>query len=270
VASSTPTSRRVLALSETGGSATSSAATAASAASSVATAASEIRSEVIRRRCPDSNLDAAVIANDGAMDYDARIDGLQLAGNWAAVGCDAAMANSGALTIDITRDEHTQPPTGGGGALERPALPPLPPQQAPALSASTAASSAARVATTASQAPLHVLLGGQRPPSAQSRAGAGPIRPPRPEAPPDSPCGKYWTPDGAIDRPDNARLRAMHQDRRKGAPCPCPKQWSDHHHNWIKPRTHSRGDCLARLANDIFGGSRSSVAGKRPNTVIHL
>ena len=39
---------------------------------------------------------------------------------------------------------------------------------------------------------------------------------------------------------------------------------------WIKTRSHTRGDCLARLAYGTFGGSRSSSSGKRPSAVVRV
>ena len=74
-----------------------------------------------------------------------------------------------------------------------------------------------------------------------------------------SPEGMFWTKDGPIPRPTDEELA---RDINKQYPCPCPRIYRHLEKTWVKPRTHTRPDCLRRIAREYqnaHGGSRKKV-----------
>ena len=64
----------------------------------------------------------------------------------------------------------------------------------------------------------------------------------------------FWTKDGPIPRPSDDELAG---DISK-FPCPCPRIYRHLEKTWVKPRTHTRPDCLRRIAleyQNAHGGS---------------
>ena len=71
-----------------------------------------------------------------------------------------------------------------------------------------------------------------------------------------SPEGMFWTKDGPIPRPTDEELA---RDINKQYPCPCPRIYRHLEKTWVKPRTHTRPDCLRRIAREYqnaHGGSQ--------------
>ena len=74
-----------------------------------------------------------------------------------------------------------------------------------------------------------------------------------------SPEGMFWTKDGPIPRPTDEELA---RDINKQYPCPCPRIYRHLEKTWVKPRTHTRPDCLMKIAREYqnaHGGSRKKV-----------
>ena len=68
-----------------------------------------------------------------------------------------------------------------------------------------------------------------------------------------APAGKFWRPSGygsvPLETMDAPSLENIHNTDLKHVsfPCPCPKQHKKGG-GWVKPRTHTRSDCLRGYA----------------------
>ena len=71
------------------------------------------------------------------------------------------------------------------------------------------------------------------------------------------PEGMFWTKDGPIPRPSDEEL--ARDLNHKPFPCPCPRIYRHLEKTWVKPRTHTRPDCLMKIAREYqnaHGGSQ--------------
>ena len=89
------------------------------------------------------------------------------------------------------------------------------------------------------------------------RGETGPLVSNTHQQPELSPEGMFWTKDGPIPRPSDEEL--ARDLNHKPFPCPCPRIYRHLEKTWVKPRTHTRPDCLRRIAREYqnaHGGSR--------------
>ena len=92
------------------------------------------------------------------------------------------------------------------------------------------------------------------------RGETGPLVSNTHQQPELSPEGMFWTKDGPIPRPSDEEL--ARDLNHKPFPCPCPRIYRHLEKTWVKPRTHTRPDCLMKIAREYqnaHGGSRKKV-----------
>ena len=88
------------------------------------------------------------------------------------------------------------------------------------------------------------------------RGETGPLVSNTHQQPELSPEGMFWTKDGPIPRPSDEEL--ARDLNHKPFPCPCPRIYRHLEKTWVKPRTHTRPDCLMKIAREYqnaHGGS---------------